>query len=94
MASRILQQYGDTQPLGKRWISSFITRNPRVASIIGRKLEASRARAATPEQVRAWLELFEQTRSRLNIQTEDIWNIDETGIALGVCTNSRVLGPS
>jgi len=29
-----------------------------------------------------------------NIQLEDVWNMDEHGIALGVCTNSRVLASS
>jgi hypothetical protein len=94
MAIRILQMNGDLKPLGKRWLSSFMDRNPRVASVIGRKLDASRAEASTPEQIRAWMELFKQTRIRLGIQTEDIWNMDETGIGLGVCTNARVLATS
>jgi len=34
------------------------------------------------------------TRIWLNIQIEDIWNMDETGIALGVCTNTQVLASS
>ena len=85
---------GDKNTLGQLWISHFIKRNPRVTSVIGRKIEASRAEAATPEQVRAFLELFEATRIRLNIQMEDIWNMDETGIALGVCTNTQVLASS
>jgi hypothetical protein len=41
--------------------------------------------------IRAFIELFERTRKRLNIQLSDIWNIDETGVALGVCTNTRVI---
>lgn len=94
MASRILQMNGDTTPVGKRWIQHFIQRNPRVASIIGRPLEAARSTAATQEQIRAFLELFERTRIRLGIRQEDIWNIDKTGIGLGVCTNTRVLGSS
>jgi hypothetical protein len=94
MANRILKMNGDSQPVGKLWLSHFIKRNPRVASVVGRKLEASRAKAATPEQVRAFLQLFERTRQRLNIRTQDIWNMDETGIALGVCTNTRVLSSS
>ncbi|KAF1999567.1 DDE-domain-containing protein [Amniculicola lignicola CBS 123094] len=65
MANRILRMNGDNQPL-------------RVASVIGRKLEAQRA----------------ETRQRLNIQTENIYNIDETGVTLGVCINTRVLSSS
>jgi hypothetical protein len=91
MATRILRLSGDNVPLGKRWISSFLTRHPQVASIVGRPIEALRAEAATPAQILAFLELFQRTRIELNIQVEDIWNIDKTGIALGVCTNSQVI---
>ena len=94
MANRILRMNGDSQPVGKLWISHFLRRQPRVASIVGRKLEAQRAEAATPEQVRVFLELYERTRQRLNIRTENIYNMDETGVALGVCTNTRVLSSS
>jgi hypothetical protein len=85
---------GDQNPVGKLWVSHFLHRNPRVASVVGRKIEAQRAEAATPEQVRAFLERFEATRRRLNIPMEDVYNMDETGVALGVCTNTRVLASS
>jgi hypothetical protein len=94
MANRILRMNGDPNPVGKLWLSHFLRRNPRVASVVGKKIEAQRAEAATPEQVRAFLELFERTRQRLNIPMEDVYNMDETGIALGVCTNTRVLASS
>jgi hypothetical protein len=85
---------GDHEPLGQLWISNFLSRQPRVASIIGRSIEAPRAEAASPAKIRAFLELFERTRIELNIRLEDIWNMDETGIALGVCTNSLVIASS
>lgn len=94
MAARLLKMNGDTQPLGQGWLRSFQERNPSVASILGRKIDASRANAATPQQIQAFLDLFEETRKRLNIQHEDIWNMDETGLALGVCENSQVFASS
>ena len=66
MASRVLRANGDTDSLGKRWISGFIQRNPRVASIVGKKMEA------------CWI------RKRLNVRNENMWNMDETGITLGI----------
>ncbi|KAI0568467.1 hypothetical protein TUN199_11978, partial [Pyrenophora tritici-repentis] len=78
----------------KHWMAAFLKRNPRVASVVGRKIEAARAEGATPVQIRAFLELFERTRTRLGIRAEDIWNMDETGKALGVCANTRVLASS
>jgi len=94
MADRILRMNGDLQPVGQLWIPHFVRRNPRVASIIGRKLAAERASAATPEQIRAFLELVEEMRQRFNIPYDDVYNMDETGVALGVCTNTRVLASS
>jgi len=94
MANRILRMNGDNNPVGKRWISFFLKRNTRVASIVGRKIEGVRAEGATQEQIRAFLELFERTRVRLGIRTEDMWNMDETGKAMGVCANTRVLADS
>jgi hypothetical protein len=91
MATRILQVNGDHDPLGVHWISSFLSRQPQVSSIVGRSIEAARAESASPAQILAFLELFERTRIALNIKVEDIWNMDETGIALGVCTNTQVI---
>jgi hypothetical protein len=42
MACRILRSNGDTIQLGKRWIEGFKQRNPRVATVIGRRIEAAR----------------------------------------------------
>lgn len=44
--------------------------------------------------MRTFLELFERTRQRLNIPMEDVYNMDETGIALEVCTNTRAFASS
>ena len=94
MATRLLRMNGDHEPLGQLWIPHFIARNPRVASIVGRTIESARTTAASYETIRAFLELFERTRIELGIQYEDIWNMDETGVALGVCTNSQVVASS
>jgi hypothetical protein len=91
MATQILRMNGDYDPIGKLWLLHFIRRNPRVASVIGKKIDAQRAEGATPEKVRAFLERFERTRLRLNIPMDAVYNMDETGVALGVCTNTRVL---
>jgi hypothetical protein len=88
MATVILRMNGDQNPLGKRWVVHFIRRNLRVASVVSRKINA---KAATPKQVREFLERVERTRQRLNIPIEAVYNIDETSVALGVCSNSRVV---
>jgi hypothetical protein len=91
MVSRILAANGDDRPLGHNWMAGFFRRNPRVHTIVGRSLEAARAEAANPDVICEWLELFERQRVEYNVSTADTWNVDETGVALGVCNNSRVV---
>lgn len=40
MANRILRMNGDQNPVGKKWLAHFIRRNPRVASVVGKKIGA------------------------------------------------------
>jgi hypothetical protein len=72
MATRILRLNNDHEPLSQQWLASFLKRQPRVSSVVGQSIEASRAEAASPAQVRAFLELFERTRIELGIKLEDI----------------------
>lgn len=58
-------------------MSHFIARNPRVASIVGRRNESARTTVASYETIRAFLELFERTRIELGIQYDDIRNVVE-----------------
>ena len=94
MAAWILRMNGDANPLGKKWISSFLQRNPRVASVVGQKIEACQIDGTTPEQLRAFFNLFQRTQHHLQVSTQNIWNIDEQGIALGIYINTQVLASS
>ncbi|KAI1006030.1 hypothetical protein K3495_g2191 [Podosphaera aphanis] len=94
MVYEILRTNGDHEPLGKDWISSLLRRNSRVHSVLGRKLEFCRSNAAKPEEIKAFLDKFNQTCKDLNIKHSDILNMDETGIALRVCNNSKVIASS
>ena len=49
MAFRILQMNGNCSPLGKKWITGFIRRNPRVATCIGKKIDNKRVKSSQPE---------------------------------------------
>jgi hypothetical protein len=91
MAIRVLRMNGDHAPLGRKWITTFLRRNQRVASVVGKKIEASRVRNASVTEISAFFDLFQRTCERLNISLNNVWNMDETGIALGVCSNSQVL---
>ncbi|KAF1834662.1 hypothetical protein BDW02DRAFT_568901 [Decorospora gaudefroyi] len=76
------------RPLRQLWVPYFITCNLRVASIVGRTIKSARATVANYETIRAFLKLFKRTRIELGIQYKDMWNIDKTRCALGICTNA------
>src|SRR5581483_3909729 len=92
MALRILQINGDAKPLGKNWTTSFLRRNPRVATCIGQKIEHLRIKCSQPELMKAFYARQELIRANYPLTPGDIWNMDEHGIGLGVCTNHTVIG--
>jgi len=94
MASHMMAVGGDTAPLGKNWLQGFIRRNPQVKSTIGRPVELNRIKAATPEAIDDFLNRFQDACTRLHITTDNIWNMDETGLDLGASGVQTVLADS
>jgi hypothetical protein len=94
MAARVLRMNGDIRPLGRKWLRKFLDRNPRVASVVGRKIEAVRVEGTSQEALQEFFRRFEEVQTKFNILLENTWNMDEHGIALGMCVNSQVLASS
>jgi len=94
MATQILRMNNDTDPLGNKWTQHSVQRNPRIASCIGRRIEASRIKGTQRETIQRFFDHFERVQSQHHIRSEHIWNTDETGNTLGVCTNTQVLAQS
>ena len=91
MASRILVANEDTRPLGRKWVQKFVQRNPEISSCIGRQIDSRRTHGTTQTAIDGFFKTLDTVVRTYNISTDNIWNMDETGIALGVCTNTRVL---
>ncbi|KAI5193410.1 hypothetical protein E4T38_09964, partial [Aureobasidium subglaciale] len=94
MSIRVLRLNGDDKPLGKRWITKFIRDNTRIASVIGRPIEAARINGTHPDLIQEFYTAYEDAVRLLNIEPSNTYNMDEHGIALDICANSRVLGDS
>ena len=94
MAIRVLRMNGDTNPLGHKWTAKFVARNPRVASVVGRPIEACRIRCTDQASIQRFFALFQRVQTEHDVRHEDTWNMDETGIGLGICTNTQVLASS
>jgi hypothetical protein len=91
MAQRLLRANGDLRPLGKKWVTTFIHRNPRVSSVVGRRIEASRIIGTSPTHIQDFFTRLSRVQTENQVRGENTWNMDEHGIALGICTNTRVL---
>ncbi|KAK6815478.1 hypothetical protein RU639_008682 [Aspergillus parasiticus] len=92
-ATRILAAQGDTQPLGKRWINSFLRRNPEIGTVRGKGIDSARLNGATTETIQKFFPLVEIPAIKA-IRQENRYNVDEHGILEGQGSNGLVLGSS
>ncbi|MDB5910656.1 MAG: transposase [Massilia sp.] len=89
--SRILATKGDLSPLGKRWVASFLRRNPVIKTQRSKSIDSKRVNGATTDIIRPWFRLFEIPEVKA-IKPANRWNMDEAGIMEGQGTNGLVLG--
>lgn len=68
MASKILKLNGDQIPLGQLWVTNYLRRHPELASRVGRKPEAQRTEAETPEEINAFLGRIGAARTKYAIR--------------------------
>jgi hypothetical protein len=81
-------------PLGQKWVSRFVKRQPELQTKWNRKFHSQRARCEDPVRIRAWFKLVEDTRVAYGIADQDTFNFDETGFMMGVASTSKVVTSS
>jgi hypothetical protein len=57
IAIRVLRINGDTAPLGRKWVSNFLSRNPQAASKVARPKGRARSKADNVEDAGAYSEV-------------------------------------
>jgi len=92
LAAIVSTNSGGPKKVGHNWISRFLQRHPEIHSKVGKKIQAQRLDITTPEAIEAWFTQFNAVRERYKVEWKNIYNMDETGIALGVCNNQTVIG--
>jgi hypothetical protein len=90
----ICQASGTSTKVGINWVPRFLHRHLELKSKVGRKIESLRIQNTSLETLADWFELFRRIQTTYTVRPDNIWNMDETGIALGVCTNQIVVGSS
>ncbi|KAI0994934.1 hypothetical protein K3495_g13247 [Podosphaera aphanis] len=78
----------------KNWMTRSIKRHSSIKSKIGMKLERQRANSVTEEGILEWFHRLKTVIDKHSIKSDDMWNADEHGFALGIGSNGRVVGSS
>ncbi|KAI0995995.1 hypothetical protein K3495_g12185 [Podosphaera aphanis] len=94
MVAKILNLEEDNTSMGKNWGYRFLSRHPQIKGMTGKPLDKARVQAATTETIDGFYSLFESVKRDFDVRLENIWNMDEHGLGLGICTDQRVIGIS
>lgn len=93
MVAELVKLNGDTEPLGKNWIQGFIRRNPEIKTLRGKRLDFKRINGASTHIIQSFFKLLTIGAIK-EILPSNRYNMDETGLAIGLRENGLVLGSS
>jgi hypothetical protein len=93
MANILLAARGNHPPptVGKNWASTFINRREELRSRFSKRYDYQRALNEDPKSLRAWFATVQRVIDENGIQSEDIYNFDETGFAMGLISAQKVV---
>jgi hypothetical protein len=93
MANILLATRGSQPPstVGKNWPSIFIKRRDELRTRLSRRYDYQRALNEDPKSLQQWFLTVQSIIDEKGIQPEDIYNFDETGFAMGLIANQKVV---
>jgi hypothetical protein len=93
MANILLAARGSSPSptVGKNWPSSFVKRRVELHSRFSRRYDYQRALNEDPKALRAWFTTVQSVIDENGIQSEDIYNFDKTGFAIGLISSQKVV---
>ncbi|EDN06865.1 hypothetical protein HCAG_03395 [Histoplasma mississippiense (nom. inval.)] len=80
-----------TTPLrvGKNWVSNLVARRPELQSRYSRRYNHDRAKCEDQQVIKDWFKTLGDIITEHGILSEDIYNFDETGFAMGLCATTK-----
>ena len=78
-------------PIGHEWLYRFLNRYPILKGTYSRQLESMRHQEATYEKISQWFSVFRTRFEEQNYELENIYNMDETGFAVGTTQSTRII---
>jgi hypothetical protein len=93
MADLLLAARGSTPPpsVGQNWVTNFVKRHLNLATRFSRRYNYERARCEDPKIISKWFSLVQKTIIQYSINSDDIYNFDETGFAIGLIATAKVI---
>ncbi|KYG41120.1 hypothetical protein M433DRAFT_159418, partial [Acidomyces richmondensis BFW] len=79
------------RPIGKHWLDRFRTRYPEIQGVWTRQIESARYTALNTATVQGWFDAVTALYIQHQYLPEQIYNMDESGFAIGASQLSRVL---
>ena len=80
-----------TKPIGKSWLDRFRLRHSEIQGVWSRQLESARHKVMSIKAAKTWFEAVEELFLQHQYPPERIFNMDESGFAVGESQTSRVL---
>jgi hypothetical protein len=78
-------------PIGQKWLSRFKARMPDIAGIWTRQIDTARFKATNYEGVKRWFDAVTEVWIDNQYAPENVYNMDESGFAVGASQSSRAL---
>jgi len=79
------------RPIGEHWIDRFRIRHPEIQGIWTRQIESVRHNAINTGTVKKWFDAVTELQIQHHYPPDCIYNMDESGFAVGTSQSSRVL---
>jgi hypothetical protein len=76
--------------VGKRWPARWLKAHPKFVRVKAKPLEIARKLAQSPEGIQAWFMKVQAKIEELGVLPEDMWNMDECGVRVGVSKSQYV----
>lgn len=78
-------------PIGHEWLYRFLNRYPTLKGTYSRQLETLRHQEATFEKISQWFSAFQSRFNEQNYELQNVYNMDETGFAVGTTQSTRII---
>lgn len=89
IANRLLKDR-DAAPVGERWASSFVKRQPQFKTRFFRRYNYKKAQCEDLEVIHDLFALVRNTIAKYGIIDDDIYSFDETGFMVGIISTGMV----